>query len=142
MQLLQYFFAGFRQPKQVYTIIWKKYFFFPRLEPLAVTFSDHSDGVLRGTSTIRWNPPSFDSPDSCQATNYFVAYQLTDKDQCQNIEDSSIEMYGSVSTTEVTLAGLLPYSTYRVYVTASNIGGDANPSSREIITPTEGKHLC
>ena len=95
--------------------------------------------MLHGTSTIRWNPPSLDVPGSCQADNYFVEYQLADKDQCQNIRDSSIETYGSVTSTEVTLAELMSYSTYMVYVTARNDGGDADPSIQEIITPAEGK---
>ena len=106
---------------------------------MAVTFPQVSDDMLQGNSTVKWNPSSTDSPGSCAADAYVVGYQLIDKDQCLEVADSPIDMYGSVNTTEVTLTGLIPYSTYKIYVTARNGEGDADPSSKDFTTPAEGE---
>ena len=108
---------------------------------MAVTFPQDSDDMQQGTLTVKWNPSSTDSPGSCPADGYVVRYQLIDKDQCLKDADSPIDLYGSVTTTEVTLAGLVSYSTYKIYVTARNDEGDAEAWSREIITPAEGEYI-
>ena len=106
---------------------------------MAVTFPQDGDNMLQDTLTVQWNPSSTESPGSCAADVYAVEYQLIEKDQCLEIADSPIDMYGAVNTTEVTLTGLIPYSTYKIYVIATNDEGDADPSSKDFTTPAEGK---
>ena len=106
---------------------------------MAVTFPQNSDDTQQGLLTVKWNPSSTDSPGSCPADEYVVGYELINRDQCLKEAESPINMYDSVTTTEVTLAGLVPYSTYKIYVTARNDEGDADQSSREIITAAESE---
>ncbi|XP_072027055.1 phosphatidylinositol phosphatase PTPRQ-like [Amphiura filiformis] len=82
-------------------------------------------------STVRWDPPT---AGLCPAEEYLVEYELINKDQCEDVTNSAIIMYGTVTDTETTLTGLLPHSTYRVYVTARNSGGAAASQNIEIQT--------
>ena len=65
----------------------------------------------------------WDEPIACNVTDYRVEYELTNQDQCQEIEDPQRVILGYVVLTKVALTDLLPYSTYIVYITPRNDAG-------------------
>ena len=64
--------------------------------------------------TVTWDPPH----PPC-AVDYVVEYQLVDWDQCDPTEGLRTP-FMNTSDTSVTVTGLEPYSTYRIYVSARN----------------------
>ena len=56
----------------------------------------------------------------CAITDYRVEYELTNQDQCQETEYPHRVLLGYVVLTDITISGLLSYSTYTVYITPIN----------------------
>ena len=71
--------------------------------------------------TVSWNPPS-NTP--CAVDSYTVHYQLTNHDQCDSTGGSKTIVTG-VTGSSVTITGLHAYSSYDVFVTATNTIGSS-----------------
>ena len=82
---------------------------------------------------VAWQPPqSF-----CMATSYLVQYELTYADQCTAVIVERVD-YGVMYATFSVVTGLIPYSTYSVYVTAMNEAGDGPTMRAEALTLERG----
>ena len=76
--------------------------------------------------TVSWNPPS---STSCPVDSYTVHYQLTQRDQCASTGGPKTPVTG-VTGSPITITGLHAYSSYDVFVTATNtIGFTENKAS-------------
>ena len=75
--------------------------------------------------TVSWNPPS-NTP--CSVDSYTVDYQLTNRDQCDSTPGPNTPVTG-VTGSPVTITGLHAYSSYDVFVTATNTIGSTEKKS-------------
>ena len=76
--------------------------------------------------TVSWNPPSNTPP--CPVDPYTVHYQLTNRDQCDSTGGPKTPVTG-VTGSPVTITRLHAYSSYDVFVTATNTIGSTEKKS-------------
>ena len=94
---------------------------------------DLAPGMVSGISTALPEPNSINvawEPENsqCIRKRYVVEYQLTNLDQCNDQTDDTFVQAGQVTTPEIRLQGLEPFSTYTIRVTA--LLNDNNYGSR------------
>ena len=87
------------------------------------------------TLIITWEPSS-----PCPATEYVVVYTLTNRDQCETVNEST-ELVLPEDTTTVTLSNLLQFSNYTVSVRGRNSEGDGPVEMLEWTTAGFGKNI-
>ena len=64
---------------------------------------------------------------------YYIEYELLNEDNCKPIEDPVRVSYSFVNDTRATINGLLPFSVYNIYVTATNEAGNATAAKLDAV---------
>ncbi len=83
---------------------------------------------------VSWPASTGNATNPCTAIAYYVTYELLNFDQC-NLQDNPVTMNaGQVETTTATISGLEPYSSYKVYVRATNIAGNSSVVGDTVMT--------
>ena len=100
-------------------------------------------GAIVGLSFQSINPPSFQAnwepPSSpCPAETYTIEYILTNRDQCEPISDAPRSYRSTVTDTTATNDELIPYSTYVVFVWATNTYGNGPETTMNVTTQAWG----
>ena len=72
-----------------------------------------TEDVDANSWTLSW---SYGNGSLCPPDVYFVEYELILKDQCETIAAPEKIAFGRFTEMHVTITGLEPYSTYKVYV--------------------------
>ena len=70
--------------------------------------------------SLQWNKPA----STCPIDNYTISYKLLNKYQCGTLSTTFRNTLGTTMDTVYNITGLLPYSSYDVYVTASTAAGE------------------
>ncbi|XP_033636799.1 tyrosine-protein kinase receptor Tie-1-like [Asterias rubens] len=83
---------------------------------------------------VSWQASTGSAVNPCTASSYNVTYELLNFDQCDPKGSPVTVNVGQVDTTTATISGLEPYSSYRVYVIATNTGGDSSVVGDTAIT--------
>ena len=94
-----------------------------------------SDTTKQNEMYVFW-----DVPIACSITDYRVEYELTNQDQCLEIEDPQRVLLGFVVLTKVAVTDLLQYSTYIVYITPRKDAGFGITASIYNTTQAMGMH--
>ena len=101
-------------------------------EVTSLTVSSSSPDSL----TVSWDPPS---NTLCPVDSYTVHYQLTYRDQCDGTGGPKTPVTG-ITESPVTITGLHAYSSYDVFVTATNTFGSSEKKTSGITAVTSKIH--
>ena len=94
-----------------------------------------SDTLFQNAISLSWKTPI-----GCYPDGYQVEYELTNSDQCHEIQDPERVLFGYVVLESVVISELMPYSTYSVHITARNSVGYGATESISDITKETGKY--
>ena len=95
-----------------------------------------SDASFQNELSLSWKALIGCSPDG-----YQVEYELTNSDQCHEIQDPERVMWGYVVLKSVVVSELMPYSTYAVHITANNSVGYGARQNISDITKGASKYI-
>ncbi|XP_071799479.1 receptor-type tyrosine-protein phosphatase F-like [Asterias amurensis] len=82
---------------------------------------------------VEWRVPGTNPDTPCLATDYLVTYELTNLEQCQEVDHAGISSLNT-SDTSVIIEGLKAYSKYRVNVISRNEAGNGTATAKSKIT--------
>ncbi|XP_033636797.1 receptor-type tyrosine-protein phosphatase kappa-like [Asterias rubens] len=83
---------------------------------------------------VSWQASTGTAINPCTASSYNVTYELLKFDQCDSKNNPVTVIASQVDTTTASISGLEPYSSYRVYVVATNTAGDSSVVGDTVIT--------
>ncbi len=77
----------------------------------------HTSEITSNSWILVWDEQT---KSKCPTEEYIIQYALLNKDQCETYTDPDREPKETVQDTTVTISGLLPHSTYQVFVYPKN----------------------